>query len=149
GLGMPDRDYYLKTEARFLEARAKYLEHVQKVFELAGSKPADAKSAAQTVMRMETSLAEHSLDNVALRDPKTTDHKMSVAQLQQLTPRFAWQSYYAAGKLPTTQLNVAEPEFMKEVDRQLDATPLADWQVYLKWHLLNAAADSLSAPFVK
>ncbi len=148
GLGLPDRDYYLKTEARFLEARAKYLEHVQKVFELAGYKPADAKSAAQTVMRMETSLAEHSLDNVALRDPKATDHKMSFAQLQQLTPQFAWPQYYATSKLPAGELNVAEPEFMKEVNRQLEETPLADWKTYLSWHLLNAASPSLSGPFV-
>ena len=148
GLGLPDRDYYLKTEARFLEARAKYLEHVQKVFELAGYKPADAKSAAQTVMRMETSLAEHSLDNVALRDPKATDHKMSFAQLQQLTPQFAWAQYYATSKLPAGELNVAEPVFMKEVDRQLAETPLDDWKTYLSWHLLNSAAPALSAPFV-
>jgi putative endopeptidase len=121
---------------------------VQKMFELAGYQPAAAKSAAATVMRMETSLAQHSLDNVALRDPKTTDHKLSFAQLQQLTPRFAWQPYYTASKLPVGELNVAEPEFMKEVDRQLGATPLADWKVYLSWHVLNNSAGALSAPFV-
>jgi endothelin-converting enzyme/putative endopeptidase len=149
GLGLPDRDYYVKTDARFQEARTKYLEHVRGMFALAGYTSADAKAAARTVMRMETSLAEHSLDNVALRDPKATDHKMSFAQLQQLTPRFAWQSYYAASKLPAGELNVAEPAFMKELDRQLGATPLADWKVYLSWHVLNASAPSLSAPFVK
>jgi endothelin-converting enzyme/putative endopeptidase len=149
GLGLPDRDYYVKTEPRFQEARAKYLEHVQAMFGLAGYTPAAAKAAAQTVMRMETSLAQHSLDNVALRDPKNTDHKMSLAQLQQLTPAFVWQPYYAAGKLPPGELNVAQPEFMKEVDRQLTATPVADWKVYLSWHVLNASAPSLSAAFVQ
>ncbi len=149
GLGLPDRDYYFKTEARFQEARAKYLAHVQKMFELAGYPASDAKAAAQTVMRMETSLAQHSLDNVALRDPKSTDHKMTFAQLQQLTPNFGWQQYYSASKLPAGELNVAEPEFMKEVDRQLAATSLADWKTYLSWHLLHSAAPSLSKAFVQ
>ncbi|MFC4311270.1 M13 family metallopeptidase [Steroidobacter flavus] len=149
GLGLPDRDYYFKTEARFKEARIKYLEHVQKMFELAGYPANDAKAAAQTVMRMETSLAQHSLDNVALRDPKATDHKMTFAQLQQLTPNFGWQQYYATSKLPTGELNVAEPEFLKEVDRQLKATSLADWKTYLSWHLLHSAAPSLSKAFVQ
>jgi endothelin-converting enzyme/putative endopeptidase len=149
GLGLPDRDYYFKQEARFEEARAKYLGHVQKMFELAGYTSDDAKAAAQTVMRMETSLAQHALDNVALRDPKSTDHKMTFAQLQQLTPHFDWQQYYSTSKLPRGELNVAEPEFMKEVDRQLATTPLADWKTYLTWHLLHSAAPSLSKPFVQ
>jgi endothelin-converting enzyme/putative endopeptidase len=149
GLGLPDRDYYFKKEPRFQEARTKYLAHVQKMFELAGYPATDAKAAAQTVMRMETSLAQHSLDNVALRDPKATDHKMTFAQLQQLTPNFGWQQYYSASQLPTGELNVAEPEFMKEVDRQLAATSLADWKTYLSWHLLHSAAPSLSKAFVQ
>jgi endothelin-converting enzyme/putative endopeptidase len=149
GLGLPDRDYYFKTEARFKEARARYLDHVRKIFELAGYTTSDARAAAQTVMRIETSLAQHSLDNVALRDPTSTDHKMTFAQLQQLTPNFGWQQYYATSKLPTGELNVAEPEFMKEVDRQLKATSLADWKTYLSWHLLHSAAPSLSKPFVQ
>jgi len=149
GLGLPDRDYYVKTEARFQEARGKYLEHVAKVFELAGSGAAAAKAAAQTVMRMETSLAQHSLDNVALRDPKATDHKMSVAELQKLTPAFTWADYYRANDLPIGELNAAEPEFLKEFNRQLTATPLSDWRTYLSWHLLSSAAPSLSKPFVE
>src|SRR5690606_7495635 len=125
----------------------KYLEHVAKLFELAGSNAAAAKAAAQTVMRMETSLAQHSLDNVALRDPKATDHKMSVAELQKLTPAFAWADYYQTNDLPDGELNAAEPEFLKEFDQQLTATPLADWRTYLSWHLLSSAAPSLSKPF--
>ena len=149
GLGLPDRDYYVKTEARFAEARTKYLAHVQKMFELAAYAPSDAKTAAATVMRIETALAGQSLDNVALRDPKATDHKMSFAKLQQLTPQFDWQRYYAASKLPTGELNVDQPDFLKEVNRQLATTPLADWKAYLSWHLLRSAAPALSAPFIK
>ncbi|HEY4367687.1 MAG TPA: M13 family metallopeptidase [Steroidobacteraceae bacterium] len=149
GLGLPDRDYYVKTEARFQETRVKYLEHVEKLFQFAGYPQAKAKAAAQTVMRMETALAQHSLDNVSLRDPKATDHKMTFAQLQLLTPRFSWQQYYSANNLSTGELNVAEPQFLQEVDRQLGETSLADWKSYLSWHLLDSAAASLSADFVK
>ncbi|HVQ54160.1 MAG TPA: M13 family metallopeptidase N-terminal domain-containing protein, partial [Thermoanaerobaculia bacterium] len=84
GLGLPDRDYYLKPDARFKEAREKYVAHVAKMFQLAGSTEAQAAAAAATVMKMETQLAEASLDNVALRDPKATDHKMTMAELQKL-----------------------------------------------------------------
>jgi len=82
GLGLPDRDYYLKPEKRFVDARAGYLVHVAKIFELAGPSSTDAKSAADTVMTFETALAKASLDNVTLRDPNLTDHKMTFAQLQ-------------------------------------------------------------------
>ena len=82
GLGLPDRDYYLKPEKRFVDARAGYLVHVAKIIELAGASSADAKSAVDTVMTFETALAKASLDNVALRDPNLTGHKMTFAQLQ-------------------------------------------------------------------
>ncbi|MBM0105983.1 M13 family metallopeptidase [Steroidobacter sp. S1-65] len=149
GLGLPDRDYYFKAEDRFQQARSRYLAHVQRMFELAGYAAGDAKAAAQAVMKMETSLAQHSLDNVALRDPKSTDHKLTFAQLTQLMPNFDWPQYYSASKLPRGELNVAQPELMKEIDRQLAATPLADWKIYLSWHLLRSAAPSLSKPFVQ
>ncbi len=149
GLGMPDRDYYVKTDDRFKEARAKYLIHVAAIFGLAGETPAASKSAAETVLRMETKLAEASLDNVALRDPKNTDHKTSFADLQKLTPHFAWPAYYRTAGLNAGDVNVAEPKFLSEFDRQLAATPLADWKTYLRWHVLNSAAPSLSDAFVQ
>jgi endothelin-converting enzyme/putative endopeptidase len=149
GLGLPDRDYYVKTEARFQEAREKYLLHVAKLFELAGSSPAASKAAADTVFRMEKALAEASLDNVALRDPKATDHKTSMADLQKLTPRFDWASSFGTLGVKPGDVNVAEPRFLEEVNRQLGATALADWRTYLRWQLLNAAASSLSDAFVE
>ena len=148
GLGMPDRDYYLKPEPRFQEAREKYLAHVVAMFRLGGYSEVRAKSAAETVLRMETQLARASLDNVALRDPKATDHKMSLADLQKLTPHFAWNRYYERTGLRTGDLNVAEPKFLGEFDRQLAAVSITDWKTYLKWHLLNSAAPSLSDAFV-
>jgi endothelin-converting enzyme/putative endopeptidase len=98
---------------------------------------------------METKLAEASLDNVALRDPKATDHKTTFADLQKMTPHFPWAAYYKAANVTAGDLNVAEPKFLAEFDRQLASTPIADWKVYLQWHLANAAASSLSDPFVQ
>jgi endothelin-converting enzyme/putative endopeptidase len=149
GLGLPDRDYYVKPDARFQEAREKYREHVAAVFRLAGYGEAEAKAAAASVFDQEKALAEASLDNVALRDPKATDHKMTVAALRQLAPRFDWAGYFGAANLAPADLNVTEPKFLQEVDRQLAEVPLPAWKTYLKWHLLRTAAPDLSAPFVE
>ena len=149
GLGMPDRDYYVQTDPHFEEARAKYREHVAHIFRLAGSSEAEAKSATETVLRMETDLAKASLDNVALRDPKATDHKTSFADLQKLTPHFDWTAYDRAAGLQASAVNVGEPRFLEEFDRQLASTSVADWRTYLKWQLLDSAAASLSEPFVQ
>jgi endothelin-converting enzyme/putative endopeptidase len=148
GLGLPDRDYYLKPEDRFKDAREKYHAHVAAMFRLAGYDEKNAQAAAETVFAVEKKLAEHSLDNVALRDPANTDHKMAFAAFAQLAPAMDWDAYFSAAKISRADLNVAEPEFMKEVDRQLKETPLADWKTYLTWQLLNAKADVLSEGFV-
>lgn len=150
GLGLPDRDYYLKPEPRFKEAREKYVAHVAAILQLAGWNAKSASAAAQTIMGMETKLAEASLDNVALRDPAATDHNTAFAQLQALAPHMDWAAYFKYKQLPAdVDLNVDEPKFMQEVDRQMQQTPLPDWKIYLKWHLLNSVANSLSTPFVE
>ncbi|HXU17858.1 MAG TPA: M13 family metallopeptidase [Terriglobales bacterium] len=149
GLGLPDRDYYLKPEPRFKDAREKYLVHVTNMFKLIGYDDPAAKKAAQTVFAMEKSLAENSLDNVALRDPANTDHKTSMGDLRKLTPSFDWDRYFSAAGLPRADLNVDEPKFMQEVDRQVRETSLADWKTYLKWQLVHGQADVLSRPFVE
>ena len=148
GLGLPDRDYYLKTEQRFQDAREKYLIHVAAMFKLAGYDGTKAKAAAQTVFQMEKKLAEASLDIVALRDPQATDHKTTYADLKKLAPAVDWDGYFTAAKLSRADLNVAEPKFLQEVDRQVRETPMADWKTYLKWQFLHSAADQLSDPFV-
>ena len=149
GLGMPDRDYYLKPEKRFVEARDNYRTHVAKMFELAGVKPAEAKQAATTVFEFEKRLAEVSLDNVALRDPRQQDHKTSFADLSKLTPDLNWVAYFDAAKLPHEAVNVTQPKFMQEVDKELKTASVVQWKTYLEWHVLNAAADTLSKPFVE
>jgi len=150
GLGLPDRDYYLKPEARFKEAREKYVAHIAAMFKLAGWDEKTSAAAAQTIMGMETKLAEASLDNVALRDPSATDHNTTFAQLQAMAPHIDWVEYFKHVQIPQdVDMNVDQPKFMQELDRQVQEAPLADWKVYLKWHLLNSTASSLSAPFVE
>ncbi|MGA8503755.1 MAG: M13 family metallopeptidase [Candidatus Sulfotelmatobacter sp.] len=150
GLGLPDRDYYLKPEARFKEAREKYVAHIAAMFKLAGWDEKTSAAAAQTVMGMETKLAEASLDNVALRDPAASDHNTTFAQLQAMAPHIDWVEYFKHKQIPQdVDMNVDQPKFMQELDRQMHEVPLADWKVYLKWHLLSSTASSLSAPFVE
>lgn len=147
GIGLPDRDYYVSAEPRFQEAREKYLVHVANTFKLAGRSPESAEAAAKTVLAFETKLAEASLDNVALRDPRATDHPTSFAELRKLTPHLDWAAFFQGAKLPKGKLNVQEPRFLQEVDRQLQQTSLADWKTYFTWSLLHSASDSLSTPF--
>jgi putative endopeptidase len=150
GLGLPDRDYYLKPEPRFKEAREKYVVHIDAMFKLAGWDEKTSAAAAQTIMGMETKLAEASLDNVALRDPAATDHNTTFAQLQAMAPHIDWVEYFRHKQVPQdTDMNVDQPKFMQELDRQVHEVPLADWRVYLEWHLLNSTANSLSTPFVE
>lgn len=148
GLGLPDRDYYLKPDARFQEARDKYLSHIATMLDLAYLNAAQAKTAADTIFRMEKQFAENSLDRVALRTPKATDHKMEFADLQKLTPDFDWTAYYDKLAVRPGTLNVSQPKFLEEFNRQLKATPLSDWQTYLKWRLINSAGSWLSSAFV-
>jgi len=149
GLGLPDRDYYVKTEPRFQEAREKYRSHVMRMLELLGAKRAEAREAAVALFSMETELAKASLNNVALRDPRATDHKTSFVELTNLAPDFDWPGYFTRARLPRVALNVREPVFLKAMDRLLLKAPLASWRAYLKWHLVRSAAPYLSAPFVQ
>jgi putative endopeptidase len=147
GLSLPDRDYYLKTEQRFVDVRAQYMTYVAKLFQLIGRDEATAKAAAQTVMTFETRLAMASLDNVALRDPKALDHRTSFEELQKLAPSIDWKTYVAATG-GATSFNVDQPEFMKEVDHELAKTPISEWRTYLEWQYISSVTDGLSQPFV-
>ncbi len=147
GLGLPDRDYYVKPEPRFVKAREQYLAHVARMFALAGVAPEEGKRLAGVVFEMEKRLALASLTNVALRDPKITDHPATLAQLAALAPRFDWAGFFADAKLAPTDFNDAEPAFLQAVDHELQATPIDDWRAYLTWRVLASAAPWLSAPF--
>ncbi|QSX77908.1 M13 family metallopeptidase [Agrilutibacter solisilvae] len=149
GLGMPDRDYYIKTEPRFVEARAKYLAHVARMFELAGTAPEQARKNADTVLAFEKRLAEASFDNVQLRDPKLSDNPTPFADLPRLVPSFDWAKYFDAAGMPHDAVNVTQPRFLQQVEKELSSTPLPQWKTYLQWHVLRNGADALSTPFVQ
>ncbi len=147
GLGLPDRDYYLGSAPRYVDARARYRLHVIKLLTLGGTLPPQAEKAAADIFALEKRLAESSLDGAAAVGSAATDHKMSFAQLRRLTPHIDWNGYFTEARLPRNDVNVAEPEFMVQLDRELENTPIETWQAYLKWQLLDSASPWLSKPF--
>ena len=149
GLAMGDRDYYLKSDARFVEAREKYLEHVAKMFVLAGASQASAKRDAAAVLDFETRLARWHFDNVQRRNPRLTEHKHYLATLQAMTPHFDWKRYFAHAQANPQELNVDQPLFLQAVDRELANASLATWQTYLRWHVLDTTAPYLSDAFAQ
>jgi putative endopeptidase len=149
GLGLPDRDYYLKTDAKSVELRQAYVTHVQKMFELLGDAPGVAASEAQTVLRIETALANGSLTQVERRDPKLLYHKMTFHDLEALSPSFRWKKYFSLAGQPGLQsLNVTAPDFFKTMNATLKKENLASWKAYLRWQWLHANASYLSSAFV-
>jgi len=149
GIGLPDRDYYFREDAKSVELRRQYVAHVQKMFELLGDTPAKAAAGAKTVMEIETGLARGSLKPEERREPSRIYHKMSAAELAALAPGFSWQQYFSGVNAPpVTSLNVAVPEFFKAAQALIDREPLDNWKTYLTWHLVHAAAPLLSTPFV-
>jgi len=149
GLGLPDRDYYTKTDPKSVEIRERYLAHIQKLLELAGEPTAQAKTDAQTVMSIESALAKASLTRVEQRDPHKLFHPFTLSKLQALTPSFPWKNYFASVQLNRVPpLNVTEPAFYTELQSQLKTRSLDDWKTYLRWHLAHAKAPLLSSAFV-
>jgi endothelin-converting enzyme/putative endopeptidase len=149
GLGLPDRDYYLKDDPKSVELRQKYVTHLERTMELAGAKPDQAKTDADAIMKFETALAKGSLDLVSRRDPDKVYHKMGKAQLAALSPAFRWNEYFAAAKAPAfDSINVSYPEFAKTINSMIENTPLTDWKTYLTWHLLQSVTMFLPTSFV-
>jgi endothelin-converting enzyme/putative endopeptidase len=149
GLGLPDRDYYLKTDAKSVELRQKYVAHVERIFELAGEKPDKAAADAATVMRIETDLAKGSLDLVSRRDPEKVYHKLTRTELQALDPDFRWDRYLTGSGAPAFQsVNVASPDYFKAVNAAIARASLEDWKTYLTWHLVHSEIPFLPARFV-
>jgi putative endopeptidase len=149
GLGLPDRDYYTKDDAKSEELRKAYVAHVRKMFELLGEKPDAAAAAAETVMRIETALAKGSMTRVERRDPKSLDHKMSSAEFLKISPDFPWQNYFAKVGLPSlASLNVSAPAFFKTMNEELNKESVADLKTYMRWHLVHASAPQLSSAFL-
>ena len=151
GLGLPDRDYYTDAGPSADSTRRQYVEHITRMFTLAGETAAGAAQDARLVMALETELAKASLTRVALRDPSATDHAMSVASLAALARAVSWPRYFRAigVTVPVARVNVAEPKFMRRVSALLQTASLAQWRAYLRYHVLSQAAPWLSSPFVQ
>ncbi len=148
GLGLPERDYYLKTDDEAKALREKYLAHVARMFELIGDDPGRASADAKTVMAIETRLAEASMSRVEQRDSEKTYNRMDSTRLQALTPNFSWSAYFRQAGVSPAAVNVAQPKFFEAVSKEMRATPISGWKTYLRWTAVNAAAPSLSRAFV-
>ena len=150
GLSLPDRDYYIKDDAKMVEMRNHLAEYATRLFVLAGQTPQQAADSAQTVLRIETALAKDSMDRTVRRDPRVRDHKMTRGEAVALAPNFSLDRFFAAVGAPGfTQVNVSNPDFFKQVNEVFASEPLDAWKTYVSWHLLDASAPWLSQPFVE
>jgi putative endopeptidase len=148
GLGLPDRDYYLKTDPRSLELKRKYQEHVDKMLSMLSPVVGGVPDDPRAVVAIENALAVAALDRTVRRDPAATDHMMTRAQWQALMPSFDWSAYTAAAAAPAfEQINVAVPDYFTALDRLLASTSPNEIRSYLKWQLVNASAQMLPQPF--
>jgi putative endopeptidase len=149
GLGMPDRDYYVREDAKSVATRARYREHVVRLLALGGADAASAEAGAHTVLRFETALARATLTVTEQRDPHALHHRETLRSLRGLAPHFDWRAYFAALEMtPRPWLNVQQPAFVKALDARLAQETLADLKTILRWAVLDAAAPHLSRSFV-
>ena len=150
GLGLPDRDYYLKDDAESAETRKQYQAHVQKMLQLTGEAPGQASADSKTVLDMETALAKSSMDIVKRRDPANLNHKLTRQQLRALTPSFSWDDYLRLIAAPTTaHYLVLTPDFYKGLEQLIAGQSLDSWKTYLRWHLVHDSASVLGEPLVQ
>jgi putative endopeptidase len=149
GLGLPERDYYFRDDARTKDVRQAYVKHVARTLELVGDAPKRAEAGAGTVLAIETDLAGASMTNVELRDPQKIYHRLDLDGLKKLAPEVSWDGYLAAIGFPgITAINVAQPDFVKKLDAMAKTVKPADWRTYLRWHLARTISPFLSSKFV-
>ncbi len=147
-LGLPDRDYYAKTDKKSVEIRDRYVAHMTQVFGLLGDTPAESAAAAKDVMTIESELANSMLTRVEMRDPHKVFHKMTRAEFEALTPALDWKYYFTTSKLDgVTVVNVTEPAYYKKLQELLAARPIAQWREFLRWNLIRDVSPYLSSKF--
>ena len=148
GLGLPDRDYYTKTDEKSVKIRDQYGAYIQQLLRLSGESPEQAKADSDATVKIETALAKASLTRVERRDPHNTYHMETVAELAKLAPSIDWPMYFKVQGAPGVEkLNVSQPAFIKAVEAELNTEDLDALRGYLRFHLLTAAAGSLAQPF--
>ncbi len=150
GLGLPDRDYYFRTDESSKKYRDEYLKYVQKIFELAGFDANDAEAKAKSVMNLETLLAKSSMTLVEQRDPYKTYNLMTIEELRKATPNFNWDVYFRdLGIAFPAEMVVGQPNFLKAWNGMLKSTKIDTWKDYFRFHIINSYAEQLSADFEK
>src|SRR5437763_1774856 len=150
GLGLPDRDYYVRDDSTARTLRTAYLEYVSRTLGLLGDAPAAADEAAQRIVKLETVLARASLTRVERRDPNANYHQLTLAAADSLTPHFAWAVFLKDAGAPATQtINIGQPRFFSAVDSLITTAPLDDWRAYLRWHAARHLSPYLSSRFVE
>jgi endothelin-converting enzyme/putative endopeptidase len=148
GLGLPDRDYYTKTDEKSVKIREQYAAYIQQLLSLAGESADQAKVDAGATLKIETALAKASLTRVERRDPHNTYHMESIAEIEKITPSINWPLYFKVQGAPdVAKLNVSQPQFMKAVESELTTEDPAALRAYLGFHLLTASASNLAHPF--
>ncbi len=148
GLSLPDRDYYIVDNKRFQEIRKQYVEHVTKMFTLAGDTPEQAAKEAAAVMEIETALAKASTSRTDLREPENRYHIYTVADFQKLAPDFDFAVYFKDVKVrPFDTLNVATPNFFKALNELIAKEPLEAWKSYFRWHTAARRGQNLPKAF--
>ncbi|CAH0997158.1 Neutral endopeptidase [Emticicia aquatica] len=148
GLGLPERDYYFKSDTTSIRVRNEYVKHITKMFQLMGEKEADAMKIATTIMAMETRMAKASRKLEDLRDPYANYNKMPIKNLYKLAPSIEWNTYF--GEIGIKKLDsviVGQPEFYVEIEKMLKESSINDWKNYLRWNLIGNYASSLSSDF--
>ena len=149
GLTLPDRDYYIKDDPKQVEMRKTLTDYITQVFTLGGNRRSRLRSRAKTVLRIETALAKAEMDRTQRRDPKNRDHKMQADEAVALAPNFYLMRYFTDVDAPAfSEMNVANPEFFKQVNEVIESESLDALKTYASWHLLHSAAPWLSKPFV-
>ncbi|HTW59418.1 MAG TPA: M13 family metallopeptidase [Terriglobales bacterium] len=149
GLSLPNRDYYLKTDDKSKQLLGKFHAHIQKMLVLAGESEAQAAADAGTVIELETAMAKAQMDNIARRDPKNINNKMSLAQVRKLTPAIDWDVYLKAVKAPASEhYIVTSPDFFRAEEKLIEDHPLDQWKVYLRWWTVHRSASFMTKAFV-
>ena len=150
GLGLPDRDYYIKEDSASERIRKEYGAHVTRMLLLSGLPRSKAEVAAQGVVRLESALAQASMSKEAQRDPEAIYHLTTTKELQESTPGINWAAYFSAvGVGDINEVNIAQPDFMRAYDSLLVGAPLESWKAYLRWNLIANTAPALSGPLVQ
>ncbi len=149
GLGMSDRDYYLNDDPRSIEIRNAYKVHLKKMFELLGDVESKAWQNALTVMEIEVRLASASNTRLENRDPEKTYNKINWNELTKIVPEINWRNYFARiGLSDPGEININQPDFLKEVNELLKTISIDEWKTYLRWNLINATASYLNTDLV-